>query len=57
MSRADGSYSSGCEVITTCSKKNFDLVKSLGASEAFDYNDPDVAKKVRYSTRHKPRRS
>ncbi|KAK0333243.1 hypothetical protein LTR91_024143 [Friedmanniomyces endolithicus] len=42
---------SGCEVITTCSKKNFDLVKSLGASEAFDYNDPDVAKKIREHTK------
>jgi NADPH:quinone reductase-like Zn-dependent oxidoreductase len=30
----------GYEVITTSSPKNFDLVKSLGASQAFDYNDP-----------------
>lgn len=28
---------SGVTVITTCSPKNFDLVKSLGASAAFDY--------------------
>ncbi|KAK3670644.1 hypothetical protein LTR78_009479 [Recurvomyces mirabilis] len=38
---------SGCKVITTCSPRNFDLVKSLGAEEAFDYNDKDVSKKIR----------
>jgi NADPH:quinone reductase-like Zn-dependent oxidoreductase len=27
----------GYEVVTTCSPKNFDYVKKLGASEAFDY--------------------
>ncbi len=30
----------GYEVITTCSPHNFDLVKKLGASQAFDYNKP-----------------
>ncbi|TKA78874.1 hypothetical protein B0A55_03821 [Friedmanniomyces simplex] len=44
---------SGCEVITTCSERNFDLVKSLGASAAFDYTDPDVAKKIREHTKDK----
>jgi NADPH:quinone reductase-like Zn-dependent oxidoreductase len=28
----------GYEVITTCSPRNFDYVKKLGASQAFDYN-------------------
>jgi NADPH:quinone reductase-like Zn-dependent oxidoreductase len=32
----------GYEVITTCSPKNFALVKQLGASEVFDYNSPTV---------------
>ncbi|KAI8630764.1 zinc-binding oxidoreductase CipB [Xylariaceae sp. FL1651] len=32
----------GYEVLTTCSPKNFDLVKSLGASQAFDYRRPGV---------------
>ncbi|KAK6007821.1 hypothetical protein QM012_004635 [Aureobasidium pullulans] len=33
----------GYEVITTASPKNFELVRGLGASEAFDYNaDPKV---------------
>lgn len=42
---------SGCEVITTCSPRNFPFVKSLGAAEAFDYNDPDCAKKIREYTK------
>ncbi|KAK3111725.1 hypothetical protein LTR53_012732 [Teratosphaeriaceae sp. CCFEE 6253] len=41
---------SGCDVITTCSERNFELVKSLGASAAFSYQDPDVAKKIREHT-------
>ena len=32
----------GYEVITTSSPKNFDYVKSLGASSAFDYSSPDT---------------
>ncbi|TFD86995.1 zinc-binding alcohol dehydrogenase family protein [Cryobacterium lactosi] len=32
----------GYEVITTASPKNFDYVKSLGASQVFDYNSPTV---------------
>ena len=32
----------GYEVITTASPKNFDYVRSLGASQAFDYNSPTV---------------
>lgn len=34
----------GYEVITTCSPKNFNFVKKLGASEAFDYNSKTVVK-------------
>ncbi|PQE30011.1 zinc-binding dehydrogenase protein [Rutstroemia sp. NJR-2017a WRK4] len=32
----------GYEVITTCSPRNFELVKRLGASQAFDYNSKTV---------------
>ncbi len=32
----------GYDVITTCSPKNFAYVKSLGATQAFDYNSPTV---------------
>lgn len=38
---------SGLEVITTCSPKHFDYLKTLGASHTFDYNDPDVAAKIK----------
>lgn len=41
---------SGCQVVTTCSPRNFPFVKALGAAEAFDYNDPDCAKKIREYT-------
>ncbi|KAK4244517.1 hypothetical protein C7999DRAFT_17242 [Corynascus novoguineensis] len=30
---------SGCRVLTTCSPRNFQLVKALGAHDAFDYHD------------------
>jgi len=40
----------GYKVITTCSSKNFDLVKSRGADEVFDYTDPDVGSKIRKIT-------
>ncbi|KAK7182438.1 zinc-binding dehydrogenase [Paraphaeosphaeria sporulosa] len=36
----------GYEVISTSSPRNFDLLKSLGASEVFDYNDPKVVANV-----------
>ena len=32
----------GCDVITTCSPKNYELVKKLGASQAFDYSSDTV---------------
>jgi NADPH:quinone reductase-like Zn-dependent oxidoreductase len=34
--------SAGCEVITTSSPRNFDMVKKLGASQVFDYNSKTV---------------
>jgi NADPH:quinone reductase-like Zn-dependent oxidoreductase len=36
----------GYDVITTCSKNNFDYVKGLGAVQVFDYKDPDVTEKI-----------
>lgn len=36
----------GYDVITTCSPRNFALVKKLGASEAFDYNSASVIKDI-----------
>ncbi|RMJ14715.1 hypothetical protein CDV36_005615 [Fusarium kuroshium] len=37
----------GLEVITTCSPKHHDLVKSYGATGVFNYRDPEVVDKVR----------
>lgn len=43
---------SGCyPIVTTCSERNFPFVKSLGATEAFDYKDPDCGKKIRDFTK------
>lgn len=36
----------GYEIITTCSAKNFDFVKRLGASAAFDYNTDTVTQDI-----------
>lgn len=36
----------GYEVFSTCSPKNFDLLKSLGASQVFDYKDPAATDKI-----------
>jgi hypothetical protein len=44
---------SGLEVITTCSPHNFDTVKKLGASAAFDYKEPNVGAKIREYTKNK----
>jgi NADPH:quinone reductase-like Zn-dependent oxidoreductase len=41
---------SGAKVVTTCSPRNIDHLKSLGADEAFDYNDPECATKIRQLT-------
>ncbi|KAH8668964.1 putative alcohol dehydrogenase [Xylariales sp. PMI_506] len=32
----------GCEVLSTSSPKNYDLLRRLGASRVFDYNSPSV---------------
>ncbi|KAI8908643.1 zinc-binding oxidoreductase ToxD [Powellomyces hirtus] len=41
---------SGWKVVTTCSPRNFELVKKCGADAVFDYNDPECAKKIREFT-------
>ena len=41
---------SGYEVLTTCSPRNFDQVKSIGADNVFDYNDPSSADTIRQLT-------
>ena len=38
---------SGAKVAVTCSPRNFDLVKSLGADAAFDYNSPTVVEDIK----------
>ncbi|KAF0327177.1 hypothetical protein GQ607_005660 [Colletotrichum asianum] len=37
----------GFKVITTCSPRHFDLVKSLGAKYAFDYHDDNVVESIK----------
>lgn len=34
------------KIIATCSPRNFDLVKSSGATHVFDYSDPSVVSKI-----------
>ncbi|TLS24380.1 hypothetical protein PpBr36_09043 [Pyricularia pennisetigena] len=36
----------GYEVVTTCSPRNFDLVKSLGATAAYDYRSKSVVEDI-----------
>lgn len=43
-------HSSGLTVVTTCSPRNNDLVKSLGADASFDYNDLDCGLQIRKHT-------
>jgi NADPH:quinone reductase-like Zn-dependent oxidoreductase len=38
---------SGLNVITSCSPRNFDLVKSLGATDAYDYSDASNPAKIK----------
>ena len=45
----------GYRIITTCSPRNNDLVKSRGAHEVFDYNDPQCGAKIRELTENKLR--
>ncbi|TPX06877.1 uncharacterized protein E0L32_002373 [Thyridium curvatum] len=42
----------GFKPITTCSPRNFDLVKSYGAEEAFDYNAKDCAADIKAYTKN-----
>ncbi|KAL4801201.1 chaperonin 10-like protein [Aspergillus unguis] len=37
----------GFKVVTTCSSKNADLVRSFGAQHVFDYKDGDVVEKIK----------
>jgi len=37
----------GFNIITTCSPRNFDLVKKLGATHVFDYNDSSVVDNIK----------
>ena len=39
-------------VLTTASPRNFDFLKSLGADEVFDYNNPACAEKIRDYTKN-----
>jgi len=41
---------SGLTVLTTCSPHNFDLVKSYGADQVFDYKSPNVGAEIRGAT-------
>ncbi|KAI4098847.1 MAG: hypothetical protein LQ339_006250 [Xanthoria mediterranea] len=36
------SKAAGFKVVTTCSSRNYDFVKSLGADKVFDYNSPSI---------------
>ncbi|KAI9813397.1 MAG: hypothetical protein M1827_004071 [Pycnora praestabilis] len=36
----------GCDVITTCSPKNYELMKKIGASQAFDYSSDTVVSDI-----------
>lgn len=37
----------GLKVFALCSPKNFDLVKSFGADETYDYRDPEAGSKIK----------
>ncbi|RAH63518.1 GroES-like protein [Aspergillus piperis CBS 112811] len=40
----------GLDIVTTCSPRHHDLVKSFGASHAFDYRDPEVVASIKAAT-------
>lgn len=44
---------SGYTVVATCSPRNFDLVKKLGADHVFDYKHPNAAADIRKVTDNK----
>jgi NADPH:quinone reductase-like Zn-dependent oxidoreductase len=50
---SDGDARSGFEVITTCSPRNFDYVKELGADKVFDTYSPDLGAQIRAYTNDK----
>lgn len=41
---------SGLRVLATCSEKNFEAVKALGADELFDYKDEKCGEKIKGAT-------
>lgn len=41
---------SGLQVIATCSKERFDLIKGLGAKVCLDYKDSDLVAKIKEAT-------
>lgn len=41
---------SGLYVIATCSEKNFEAVKALGADEFFDYKESGCGERIREAT-------
>jgi NADPH:quinone reductase-like Zn-dependent oxidoreductase len=45
-------YRAGLTPIATCSTKNFDMVKSYGATQVYDYNDPECAAKIKKATKN-----
>lgn len=45
----------GYKVVTTCSPRNFDFVRSRGANEIFDYNDKECGRKINELTGDKLR--
>ncbi|KAL6797815.1 GroES-like protein [Trichoderma sp. SZMC 28013] len=44
---------SGLEVVTTCSPRNFRLVRDLGADHVYDYNLPSCAPSIRKITKNR----
>lgn len=46
---------SGARIITTCSAKNFELVKQYGSDAVFDYTDPGTGKAIREYTNNRLR--
>lgn len=44
--------SCGHRVITTCSPRNFELVRSYGADIVFDYNSPTCVQDIRRATKN-----
>ncbi|KIW97338.1 uncharacterized protein Z519_02730 [Cladophialophora bantiana CBS 173.52] len=44
---------SGLTVITSCSPKHFEMVKALGASQAYDYHVPNVGRQINAATNGK----